>query len=197
LSLTPVPAGHIATIVISLEMLAPPAAVAPARSALRLERWPAPVSRDRYRALFRHIGEPWLWRGRLVIDDTALAGILDASTTEVHAATRRDGVAVGLLELDFAVPGACEIAYFALVPELAGQQLGRWMMAEALARAWRGGIGRVWLHTCTLDHPSALNFYRASGFRATERRIETFPDPRLSGVLDRAAAPHVPLFDAS
>jgi len=27
------------------------------------------------------------------------------------------------------------------------------------------GASRVWLHTCTLDHPSALANYKARGFR--------------------------------
>jgi hypothetical protein len=68
-------------------------------------------------------------------------------------------------------------------------------MAHALMRAWRAEVTRVWVHTCTLDHPSALGFYRASGFVPFARAVETFPDPRLSGHLPREAAPHVPLLD--
>jgi hypothetical protein len=51
----------------------------------------------------------------------------------------------------------------------------------------------VWLHTCTLDHPSALGFYRAQGFTPVGRTIETFADPRVLGVLPPDAAPQVPL----
>lgn len=98
-----------------------------------------------------------------------------------------------MVELDFRQPAACEISYFGLVPELAGQGHGRWLMAETLARAWNRGVERVWLHTCTLDHPGALGFYRAQGFVAIKRTIETFPDPRTSGVLPRDAAPQIPL----
>ena len=68
-------------------------------------------------------------------------------------------------------------------------------MAEALKLGWADGIERVWLHTCTLDHPSALGFYRNQGFVPVKRTIETFADPRLAGLLPRDAAPHVPLFD--
>jgi hypothetical protein len=66
-------------------------------------------------------------------------------------------------------------------------------MAEALARAWTPGTRRVWLHTCTLDHPAALGFYRAQGFTATARTVEVFADPRVLGVLPANAAPQVPL----
>ncbi len=102
-----------------------------------------------------------------------------------------------MLELDFRTPACCEIAYFALVPELTGQQLGRWLMAEALMRAWRPGITRVWVHSCTLDHPSAIGFYRAVGFIPVSRAIETFPDPRLIGLLPVDAAPQVPLLSSA
>lgn len=97
-----------------------------------------------------------------------------------------------MVELDLRTAGACEIGYFALVPDLAGRGLGRWLMAETLARAWRPGIERVWLHTCTLDHPSALNFYRAQGFVAIRRTVETFADPRALGLLPTDAAPQIP-----
>jgi GNAT superfamily N-acetyltransferase len=98
-----------------------------------------------------------------------------------------------MLELDFRESGQCEIAYFGLVPELAGHGHGRWLMAQTLALAWVPGIERLWVHTCTLDHPSALNFYRAQGFVPFARAVETFDDPRLGGVLPRDAAPQIPL----
>src|SRR3546814_1435433 len=88
-----------------------------------------------------------------------------------------------MLELDFRHPGQCELSYVGLVPDLAGQGHGRWLMAHALALAWRKGVARVWVHTCTLDHPAALGFYRASGFTPIRRTIETFADPRALGVL--------------
>ena len=165
-------------------------------SPLRLVRWPTP-DLAKYRALFRRVGTPWLWYSRLVLADSALAAIVCDEAVEVYAALDRAGIEVGMLELDFRQPGACEINYFALIPELAGQRHGRWMMAEALARAWRPGVARVWLHTCTLDHPSALNFYRAQGFTAMSRTIETFPDPRATGLLPADAAPHIPLLATS
>ena len=128
-----------------------------------------------------------------MIDDAALLRIIHDPAIGVFAAVDSNGIEVGLVELDFRTSGACEISYFALIPELAGRELGRWMMAEALARGWAKGIKRVWLHTCSLDHPSALAFYRKQGFVAVRRTVETFADPRLTGHLPPEAAPHVPL----
>jgi GNAT superfamily N-acetyltransferase len=188
-----VPKGHLGSIVTSLEMRAAQPAAGPQKSVLKLVRWPAPVDRDAYRTLFRAIGENWLWQGRLVIDDARLAAMLDAPTSEVYVATRRDGVPVGLLELDFAVPGEAELVYFGLVPAMTGHGHGGWLMAHALRLCWRPGIGRVWVHTCDLDHPAALGFYIAAGFEPFERAIEIIPDPRLIGIYPRTAAARIPI----
>lgn len=190
--LTRVPDDQVATIVTTLEMTERPRARALPDAPLRLVRWDGPAL-DKYRALFRRVGAPWLWFSRLVMDDAALTAIIHDPRVEVYAVLDRAGIEVGMLELDLRTDGACEIGYFALIPELAGRGLGRWLMAQALMLAWRGGVTRVWLHTCTLDHPRALGFYRAQGFVPTGRTVETFVDPRVTGLLPADAAPHVPL----
>jgi GNAT superfamily N-acetyltransferase len=190
--LSPIADSDVAAISTTLEMRRkPPLRPLPA-SRLRLATWDKPTP-ERYRALFRRVGAPWLWFSRLVIDDAALLAIIHDPAVAIYAALDPAGIEVGMVELDFRTAGACEISYFALIPELAGQGLGRWLMAETLARAWIKGIERVWLHTCTLDHPSALGFYRAQGFTAIKRTVETFPDPRLTGHLPPESAPQIPL----
>jgi GNAT superfamily N-acetyltransferase len=98
-----------------------------------------------------------------------------------------------MLELDFRDAGECELAFIGLVPELAGQGHGKWLLAEAVHRAWREGVERVHVHTCSLDHPAALSAYRRAGFTPFKRAIERFPDPRLLGILPQECAPQVPL----
>lgn len=181
----------VATIVTSLEMRAKPPLRPLPESRLRLVDWKEPAA-DKYRALFRRVGGPWLWFSRLVMDDGGLLAIIHDPYVAISAVVDGAGIEVGMLELDYRKPGECEISYFGLVPELAGQGHGRWLMAHALQRAWRPGIGRVWVHTCTLDHPHALGFYRAQGFVAVSRAVEIFSDPRVGGVLPEDSAPHVP-----
>jgi GNAT superfamily N-acetyltransferase len=190
--LSPVSAGQIATIVTSLEMRQRPKPRPMPLSELRLARWPEP-GLTKYRALFRRIGEPWLWFSRLVMPDTEVQAIIAHPEVQVFAVGDRASLEVGMLELDFRTAGQCELAYFGLIPELAGRGHGRWLMSQALALAWTKGVERVWVHTCTLDHPSALGFYRAQGFTPCARAVETFDDPRLTGRLPRDAAPHVPV----
>ena len=193
MGLTPVADTQVATVVTTLEMLARPKPRPLPESRLRLVRWPAPDP-ARYRALFARVGAPWLWFSRLVMDDARLTAIVHDPAVEIHAVTDASGIEIGMLELDFRANGMCELSYFGLVPELTGQGHGRWLMGHALARAWRRDVTRVWVHTCTLDHPRALGFYRAAGFVPVRRTVETFDDPRLTGALPADAAPHVPLF---
>jgi GNAT superfamily N-acetyltransferase len=190
--MTSIPSGHLATIVTDLEMRTRPVLRPMPDSRLRLIRWPHPDP-NKYRILFERVGAPWLWFSRLVMAEDALQAILGDAKVEVYAVVDPAGIEVGMLELDFRKSSECEIAYFGLVPELTGGGHGRWLMAQTLARAWRPDVDCVWVHTCTLDHPSALGFYRAQGFTAINREIEIFADPRLIGVLPPDSAPQIPL----
>ena len=190
-SLEDVPRGQVATIVTHLEMLERPV-LAATESGLVAERWPNPSVAD-YCALFRTVGEPWMWISRLLMAEDELEGILDDPRVEISIV--RDGAQpVGFIELDFRTPGECEIAFFGLVPEQNGKGHGRWMMNQALDNAWREGIDRVWLHTCTQDSPRALPFYQRCGFRIFRQQTGRMADPRLTGHLPSTAAPHIPIF---
>ena len=182
------PPGHVGAVVTFLEMARRPEPAPAPESPLRMEHWD-PVGLDRYRDLFRRVGGRWLWYSRLAMDDAALAAALG----EVHAVIGPSGEPAGMVELDFRTPGECLIRFLGLVPELAGQGLGRWLFAETLMRAWVPGVERVAVHTCSLDHPAALPAYLRAGFTACGRAFESFPDPRLTGLLPRDAAPQIPL----
>lgn len=190
MSYEPVQDGQLVAVVTFLEMLERPAFEA-ADSPLRLRRVDHPRP-DAYRPLFRAVGSPWLWFSRLIIDDARLAAIIQDPGVELFTVDL-GGRGVGMLELDFRQAGECELAFVGLLPELSGQGHGRWLLAEAVRLAWREGVRRVHVHTCSLDHPAALGAYRRAGFTPYKRAIERFPDPRLMGILPRDAAPQVPL----
>jgi GNAT superfamily N-acetyltransferase len=190
-----VPAGHVAAVVTCLEMKVRPI-LRPARpfpDGVRLQRWERPDVAG-YRALFRAVGEDWLWFSRLIMPDAELRAILDDPRVEVYA-LRRNGADVGILELDFREAGQCELAFFGLTRDVLGQGLGRTLMNEAIERAWSRPIERFWVHTCTLDSPAALDFYLRSGFVAYALKVEVQADPRLTGAMPRTCAPHVPLIE--
>lgn len=191
MSYEPVADGELAAVVTYLEMRSPPDPGVPA-SPLSLNRVEVPQP-EHYRELFRLIGAPWLWFSRLVLDDAHLASIVQHPKVELYSVlddTRRE---VGMIELDFRDPHECALSFIGLIPELSGKGHGRWLLAEAVRLAWREGVNRVHVHTCSLDHPGALSAYRRAGFTPFKRAIERFPDPRLLGVLPKDCAPQIPL----
>ena len=192
MGLTPVRPEEVATVVTTLEMRERPRPRPMPTSPLRLVEWSLPTP-AKYRALFLRVGARWLWYSRLLIDDGRLIELIHDPDVSIWAAVDRQSIEVGMLELDHRLPGECVITYFALIPELTGQGHGRWLMAHALMLAWRPGVECVTVQTCTLDHPSALGFYRAQGFVAVSRTLETFADPRVLGLLSADAAPQIPL----
>ncbi len=181
----------LAAVVTFLEMHDKPAVVVPS-SPLTLRRIGKPDAAA-YRELFRLVGAPWLWFSRLIMDDAALASIIQDPGVELFAVEDEQGRAAGMLELDFREPNECELSFIGFVPDLAGKGHGRWLLSVAVRRAWRDDVKRVHVHTCSLDHPAALSAYRRAGFTAYRRAIERFPDPRLLGILPRDCAPQVPL----
>ena len=186
-----VPGGQLAAVVTFLEMRSPPEPEVPA-SPLHLNRVEAPQP-EHYRELFRRIGAPWLWFSRLILDDAHLAAIIQHPKVELDSVIDENGREVGMLELDFREPHEAELSFIGLVPKLAGKGHGRWLLAQAVQRAWREGVNRVHVHTCSLDHPAALSAYRRAGFIPYKRAIERFPDPRLLGILPMDCAPQIPV----
>ena len=190
MSYEPLADGELAAVVTYLEMRAPAEPVVPS-SPLSLRRVEVPQP-EHYRELFRLIGAPWLWFSRLIMDDSHLASIIQHPKVELHSVVQEERE-VGMIELDFREPHECELSFIGLIPELSGKGHGKWLLAEAVKRAWREGVDRVHVHTCSLDHPAALSAYRRAGFTPYKRAIERFPDPRLLGVLPRDCAPQIPL----
>jgi GNAT superfamily N-acetyltransferase len=182
--------GEVGAVVTYLEMTERPKPRPMPDSPLRIVGWRDPDP-AKYRQLFERVGSHWLWFSRLAMDD----GRLRLEMQEVHAVIDRSGIEIGMVELDFRQSGQCLIRFLGLVPQLAGRGHGKWLFAQTLALAWRPGITRVYVNTCTLDHPAALPSYLKAGFKPFRRALESFPDPRLTGLLPREVAPHAPLLE--
>jgi GNAT superfamily N-acetyltransferase len=189
---TDLPPGKLANVVTCLEMRER-AQIRPEHTALTvtIERFTQPDA-ARYRALVRHVGEPYLWQSPLFITDEQFAQLVRDRNAELYV-MRSGGEDEGILLLGFREDGDCEIRLFGVSERLRGTGAGRKLMNFAIATAWARPIQRVWLHTCTLDHPDALPFYIRSGFVPFKRQIEIHDDPRVLGLYPRSAAPNVPL----
>lgn len=191
--ITDLPPGKIAAVVTSLEMHAPPPERPdpPGVEGFTLEPMDGRDT-ERYLALYRLLGERWMWFSRLVKPRAELEAILTDPAVALYAA-RYQGRDVGLLELDFRVSGEAELAFFGLDEPVLGKGAGRWLMNRAQALAWAKPISRFWVHTCTIDHQGAVEFYQRSGYKIFKRSIEVDDDPRLAGKMRLDSVPHHPV----
>lgn len=183
--------GQLAAVVTYLEMRQPPRELPEPAPGFVIQRLPS-LDLERYRRVFRAVGEDWLWFSRLRLSDEELAAIIGHSQVDVFV-LRVEGRDEGLLELDRREWPDVEIAFLGVTPQFTGQGAGWALMRHALREAWAHTPARLFLHTCTLDHPKALAFYQRAGFRAYRRSVEIAADPRLTGLLPPTAGPGVPV----
>ena len=133
---------------------------------------------DLYRQLYDGVGRDYHWRDRRSWSDEQLRAHLDNPGIGIWV-LREGSEPRGFFELARQDDGSVEIAYFGLLPEGIGRGLGRVLLTSAVEAAWslNPTPSRVWLHTCTLDHPSALSNYLARGFRVTRTQRFTVDLP--------------------
>lgn len=186
-----IPRGKLANVQTFLEMRAQPEPRPSPDGAWRLERLLTP-DLPRYRAAVHRVGDEYLWCLRLAMPDDELERFLLDPRVEAYLLVTDDGD-VGVLELDFRVDRECELSLFGVAGSQIRTGAGRRLMNHAIEIAWSHPIERFWLHTCTLDHPNALAFYRRSGFQDFKRVVEIYDDPRVLGITRKDAAPHVPI----
>ena len=130
-----------------------------------------------YRMCYQIVGEAFHWRDRWDWSDRQIAEHLADPAIRLFVATRSSGKKnaelAGWYELrQVAEDDSVEIAYFGIVAAEFGRGFGRHLLSSAVRDAWALRPKRVWLHTCTLDHPNALPNYLARGF--TPYRTETY-----------------------
>lgn len=122
-----------------------------------------PCDPDFWRYLYATVGEAYHWVDRLPWTDEQVRAYLADPAVSVWVLFVDDAVA-GYFELRREEDASVEIAYFGLLPEFTGRGLGGYLLTEAVEHAWASGARRVWLHTCSLDHPNALPNYLDRGF---------------------------------
>lgn len=116
-----------------------------------------------WRHLYSTVGAAYHWVDRLPWTEDEIRAYLSDPAISIWLVTVGETLA-GYFELRREEDASFEIVYFGLLPEFTGRGLGGFLLTEAVARAWTAGARRVWLHTCSFDHPLAIQNYLARGF---------------------------------
>lgn len=186
------PPGKIASIVTYLEMLTPPASLdAPVPDGVAVLRVRNPELAW-FRGLFRAVGEKWLWFSRVIMHDDELRALLNHPSVDLFV-LEYNGESKGILEIDRREYPDVELSFFGLTADFIGRGAGRYLIQYAIREAFVHKPRRFFLHTCTLDSPQALGFYRRAGFVPYKLAVEVAPDPRLNGTMPADAAPQIPI----
>lgn len=113
---------------------------------------------------YTEVGRGWAWRDRLVWTDAQWADYAEPDELTTWIA-KLNGEEVGYAELQREADGDVQLVYFGLLPEFIGKGLGGAFLSRIVEIAWATpGTRRVWLHTCTGDHPGAKANYESRGF---------------------------------
>jgi GNAT superfamily N-acetyltransferase len=123
------------------------------------------------RFFYTAVGGNWYWIDRLGWTYERWLEWVDRPELETWFGLSA-GTPAGYFELELQPRGSVEVAYFGLLPQFIGRGIGGRLLTAAVERAWQTGARRVWLHTCTLDHPRALANYQARGFRLFKEETE-------------------------
>lgn len=125
------------------------------------------------RFLYQLVGANWKWTTRLVWTDEQWqdyigqnsAGQKSVGQNNVRTwVAYKQGAIAGYYELIHADTNT-EIKSFGLTTQFIGKGMGGYFLSHAIQSAWNWkNTQRVWVHTCTDDHPSALQNYKARGF---------------------------------
>ena len=112
---------------------------------------------------YKQVGKKHRWIDRLSWTDGKWINYISNKNLETYIISESDEL-VGFFELLYNPElKETEISYFGLLEEFIGKGIGGYALSVAIKKSFEKNIRRVWLHTCTLDHPNALKNYIARG----------------------------------
>ena len=114
---------------------------------------------------YKEVGKKHSWTDRLVWNDKNWIEYLENSRVNTHILKSNKNF-IGYFEQIFDKDNFdCEIAYFGILEEYIGKQLGGYLLSEAIKKSFYIGSKRIWVHTCSLDHKNALQNYLSRGMK--------------------------------
>ena len=114
---------------------------------------------------YKQVGKKHRWIDRLSWSDEKWINFISNKNLETYVISESEDL-IGFFELLYNPHlNETEISYFGLLEEYIGKGIGGYALSEAIKKSFEKDIKRVWLHTCTLDHPNALKNYIARGMK--------------------------------
>ena len=124
-----------------------------------------PINFQLNKFLYKNIGKNHNWVDRLSWSEEDWINYVSNKNVRTYVFKFKDDL-VGFFELIFhPKKNETEIAYFGILEEYQNKKLGSYLLSEAIKLSFQNKIGRVWVHTCSLDHKNALQNYISRGMK--------------------------------
>ena len=117
---------------------------------------------------YKQIGKRHQWVDRLIWQDNDWLKYISNENLRTYILKKENDL-VGYFELIFNNYD-CEIAYFGILEEFIGKGYGGFLLSEALKIGFKRAK-RIWVHTCSLDHPNAIENYKSRGMKIFKTEI--------------------------
>ena len=123
---------------------------------------------DLNKFFYKQIGKRHQWVDRLIWQDKDWLKYISNENLRTYILKKENDL-VGYFELIFN-NNDCEIAYFGILEEFIGKGYGGFLLSEALKIGFKRA-NRIWVHTCSLDHPNAIENYKSRGMKIFKTEI--------------------------
>ncbi len=123
---------------------------------------------DLNKFFYKQIGKGHQWIDRLIWQDKDWLKYISNENLRTYILKKENDL-VGYFELIFN-NNDCEIAYFGILEEFIGKGYGGFLLSEALKIGFKRA-NRIWVHTCSLDHPNAIENYKSRGMKIFKTEI--------------------------
>ena len=123
---------------------------------------------DLNKFFYKQIGKKHQWVDRLIWQDKNWMDYVSNKNLKTIILRKENNI-VGYFELLFD-NNECEIAYLGILEEYIGKGYGGFLLSEAIRLGFTNSR-RIWVHTCSLDHPNALENYKSRGMKIFKTEI--------------------------
>ena len=123
---------------------------------------------DLNKFFYKQIGKKHQWIDRLIWQDKNWIEYVSNKNLKTFILQKNNDF-VGYFELLFN-KNECEIAYFGILEEFIGKGYGGFLLSEAIRIGFKNA-NRIWVHTCSLDHPNAIENYKSRGMKVFKTEI--------------------------
>jgi len=120
---------------------------------------------DLCKFFYKEVGRDFFWRDRLKWSDQDWFDYINSNFFKLYILKHNNTLA-GYYELLYDPKNSSmEISYFGIFKEFYGKGIGGYLLTDAILTSFNQKINKVWVHTCTLDHPNDLKNYIERGMK--------------------------------